>query len=155
MTPAAQPSSRIANATTGVGSGRGITQTLKPAPDITSAVSRAKSSLRCRASKPTTTGPVAPCSCRYAASPAAARITTTRFIRLGPAPTAPRSPAVPNSRLPANRSARSAESAPPATSAMICSSSVRVASSGSSAAQARARSSRTSVAAEVVMSGTL
>ena len=49
-----------------------------------------------------------PAPCRYAASPAAARMTTTRFIRFGPAPTAPRSPAVPNSRVPANRSARSA-----------------------------------------------
>ena len=57
ITPATQPSSRIANASTGVGSGRGSTQTLNPAPVITSAVSRAKSSLWCRASYPTTTGP--------------------------------------------------------------------------------------------------
>ena len=78
---------------------------------------------------------------RYAARPAAARSTTTRFIRLGPAPRAPRSPAVPNSSVPAKRSARSSSSAPPSTAAMIASSSARVASSGSSSAQARARES--------------
>ena len=59
-----------------------------------------------------------PCSWRYAARPAAARITTTRFIRLGPAPSSPRRPAVPNSRVPSKRSARSAGSPPASTSAM-------------------------------------
>ena len=49
-----------------------------------------------------------PGPCRYAASPAAARVTTTRFIRLEPAPSSPRSPAVPNSSVPSNRSASSA-----------------------------------------------
>ena len=37
-------------------------------------------------------------------------MTTTRFIRLEPAPSSPRSPAVPNSSVPSNRSARSAAS---------------------------------------------
>ena len=46
-------------------------------------------------------------SFRYAANPAAARRTTIRFIRLGPAPSAPRRPAVPNSRVPSKRSASS------------------------------------------------
>ena len=90
----------------------------------------------------TTVPPAAPVSRRYAARPAAARMTTTRFIRLGPAPSAPRRPAVPNSRVPAKRSARSAASPPASTSATTASSSARVTGSGSSAAQARARSRR-------------
>ena len=57
ITPAAQPSSRMANASRGVGSGRGSTSALSPAPVITSAVSRAKTSLLWRASKPMTTLP--------------------------------------------------------------------------------------------------
>src|SRR4051794_22691424 len=77
----------------------------------------------------------------YDASPAAARMTTTRFIRLGPAPSAPRSPAVPNSRVPAKRSARSCSS-PRSAAAITSSSSARVCASGSSAAQARASSIR-------------
>ena len=44
---------------------------------------------------------------RHAARPAAARITTARFIRFGPAPSSPRRPAVPNCSEPANRSASS------------------------------------------------
>ena len=47
-------------------------------------------------------------SSRYAASPAAAWRTTSRFIRRGPAPTAARSPAVPNVRWPSNRASSSA-----------------------------------------------
>ena len=86
ITPATHPSSRIANARIGVGSGLGITSALRPAPVITSAVSRAKTSELCRASYPITTSAPdgAPWSFRYAARPAAARATTTRFIRLGP-----------------------------------------------------------------------
>src|SRR5438094_8183407 len=84
--------------------------------------------------------PVAPFSRRYAARPAAARSTTTRFIRLGPAPSAPRSPAVPNSRVPSKRSP-SAVASPASTS---CSSSERVTGSGSCAIQACACSSRVS-----------
>ena len=53
-----------------------------------------------------------PWACRYAVRPAAARITTERFIRCGPAPSSPRSPAVPNSSSPQNRSARSASASP-------------------------------------------
>ena len=45
-------------------------------------------------------------SCSHAASPAAARRTSARFMRFGPAPSAPRSPAVPNCRRAPNRSAR-------------------------------------------------
>ncbi len=63
MIPATQPSSRIANARIGVGSGRGITQAVKPAPVITSAVSRANTSELWRASYPITTeacGPPGP-----------------------------------------------------------------------------------------------
>ena len=66
-------------------------------------------------------------------------------MRLGPPPSAPRRPAVPNSRRPSNRSARSAASAPDGsrvTASTSRSSSARVVSSGSSAIQARARSSR-------------
>src|SRR5215213_5468693 len=156
MTPATQPSSRIANASRGVGSGRGSVYALKPAPVITSAVSRAKTSELWRASYPITTWASrrAPRSRRYAARPAAARCTTTRFIRFGPAPSAPRSPAVPNSSVPSNRSARSVGSPPAATSATIRSSSALVRSSGSCAAHSRARSSRSDTS-EVVMGGTL
>ncbi len=50
MMPAAQPSSRMAKARIGVGSGRGITHAVNPAPVITSAVSRAKTSELWRAS---------------------------------------------------------------------------------------------------------
>ena len=83
-------------------------------------------------------GPLAPVARRYAARPAAARVTTTRFIRLGPAPSAPRSPAVPNWRVPSNRSISSAVSPAPINAA----SSARVTGSGSSASQAWAASSR-------------
>ena len=57
ITPAAQPSSRIANASSGVGSGRGRTYAVSPAPVITSAVSRANTSELWRASYPITTEP--------------------------------------------------------------------------------------------------
>ena len=60
----------------------------------------------CLASKPMTTARP-PRLFTYAARPAAARMTTTRFIRFGPAPSAPRNPAVPNSSRPAKRSASS------------------------------------------------
>ena len=73
---------------------------------------------------------------RYAASPDAAWATITRFIRFGPAPSSPRSPAVPNCRRWAKRS-----SSPAVSSASIrpCSSS-RVTGSGSWLSQSRARS---------------
>jgi hypothetical protein len=64
ITPATQPSSRIAKASSGVGNGRGITCAANPAPVITSAVSRANTSLLCRASYPMTTPPEAPWSRR-------------------------------------------------------------------------------------------
>src|SRR5690606_11148057 len=78
---------------------------------------------------------------RYAARPAVVRITTMRFIRLGPAPSRPRSPAVPNSsRLP-NRS-RSPSSSSASRSART---SRRVTGSGSSSAQARANARSSSL----------
>ncbi len=83
----------------------------------------------------TTSPEPSPFAFRYAASPAAARMTTERFIRIGPAPSSPRSPAVPNWSVPANRAASSSVS-PPARSPA---SSVRVSGSGSSASHASAR----------------
>ena len=44
----------------------------------------------------------------YAASPAAVRPTTARFMRDGPGPTGPRNPAVPNWRKPLNELRNSA-----------------------------------------------
>ena len=142
MTPASTPRWRIAKASTGVGNGRGSTMARRPAPIITAQVSRANWSDLCRASYPTTTLDP-PCARRYAASPAAARMTTARFIRFEPAPRVPRRPAVPNSSLPENRSSRSAMAASSADSARSMSSvsSGRVSGSGSSASQARAVSS--------------
>ena len=55
ITPATQPSSRIAKASRGVGRGRGRTYAFSPAPVMTSAVSRAKTSELWRASYPITT----------------------------------------------------------------------------------------------------
>src|SRR5262249_27073758 len=81
---------------------------------------------RCRASHPMTTAipaaepeaaaPAAvaawtapgPCSCSHPASAAVAALTTARFIRFGPAPTWPRSPAVPKCRRPPHRAGDSA-----------------------------------------------
>src|SRR6266508_1044415 len=143
-TPATAPRCRIANATTGVGVGSSIRTASSPAPRTTAAVSRANTSDLCRASYPITTGPVVrPFAFRYAHRPAAARITTTRFIRFGPAPIAPRSPAVPNSSFAPNRSAVPASS--PASSSAR--SSARVSGSGSSANQysAAARSALSSL----------
>src|SRR5699024_1221864 len=83
----------------------------------------------------------APPSPSQPATPAAARITTTRFIRLGPAPNAPRKPAVPNSSRVSKRSASStcAASSPASTRANNADSSSRVTGSGSWASHARAR----------------
>ena len=92
----------------------------------TAAVSRAKMSDLCRASYPITTCRPGPST---AARPAAARITVTRFIRLGPAPSSPLSPAVPNSSLLPKRS-RSSASSPESSSAT---NSARVSGSGSCA----------------------
>src|SRR5665647_1473116 len=143
MTPASAPRRRIAKASTGVGNGRGNTIARPPAATTTAAVSAAKTSELCLASSPMTTKGCGSVSFRYAVSPAAARITTERFIRLGPAPSAPRSPAVPNSSMPTNRSARSApaSASPAAAAAITASSSARVAASGSSSRQEVARSS--------------
>ena len=65
--------------------------------------------------------------------------TSTRFIRVGPAPSSPRSPAVPNSSRPAKRAARSATAtaSPGRRAATSASSSARVTGSGSCAIQAR------------------
>ena len=51
------------------------------------------------------------CAGSHRASAAVAARTTARFIRFGPAAIAPRSPAVPNSSRPPNRSASSAQAA--------------------------------------------
>ncbi len=66
-------------------------------------------------------------------------MTTERFIRFGPAAISPRSPAVPKTRGPENRSSRSASAAasPASASARMLVSDVAVSSSGSSAIQAR------------------
>ena len=139
-----------------------------PAPVSTAAASSAKSADRCRASHPMTTAiravppageapavrpapasPEAPgareaggrCSCSQPASAAVAALTTARFIRFGPAPTWPRSPAVPNSRRPVNRSVSSASairpgSPPCSQAASRAPNSARSPGSGSSRIQA-------------------
>ncbi len=79
-----------------------------PAAVSTAAVSRAKSAERWRASKPITAfgaGSSPATASTWAATPAAARWTTARFIPMGPAPIAARRPAVPNCRVPLKRSA--------------------------------------------------
>ena len=107
------PSSRIANASSGVGSGRGSTSALRAGAGHHLGGVAGEDVGVVAGVVPDHDGAAlaAPWSMRYAASPAAARSTTTRFIRFGPAPSAPRSPAVPNSSVPSNRSARSAGSA--------------------------------------------
>ncbi len=80
------------------------------------------------ASRPITTSPD-PRPFRWSARPAVVRMTTARFMRFDPASTLPRMPAVPNSRVPAIRSASSAAS-PDSISAP---SSARVTGSGSPA----------------------
>ncbi len=87
-----------------------------PDPVSTAAASSANSADRCRASQPSTTpawAAVGQYSCSQRARPMVAARTTARFIRFGPAPIAPRRPAVPNSSRPANRSASSARAAWP------------------------------------------
>ena len=133
--PASAPSARTAYASRGVGRARGSTRALTPAPSRISAQSRANRAELCRASKPIT---AVGCSCRarrYAAMPAAARETVTRFIRCGPGPMRPRSPAVPNSRGPRKASAISAcaVASPAAAASSSRCNSARVAGSGSSA----------------------
>ena len=82
-----------------------------PAAASTRAESRAKTSERWRASKPmTTVEPGRQPGGRARRRPGGPR---RRFMRMGPAPSSPRRPAVPKARRPANRSA-SAASAPPA-----------------------------------------
>ncbi len=146
MTPASAPRWRVAKARRGVGRGRARRSAQPPAAVTTAAVSRAKTAEPCRASKPTTTVgagvgvgvPLRPPACRYATSPAAARITTARFMRFGPAPRMPRSPAVPNWSMPAKRSARSSAALvlPPRAASITAARSSRIAGSGSSASQA-------------------
>src|SRR3954453_4882758 len=65
--------------------------------------------------------------------PAAARITVTRFMRFGPAPSSPRRPAVPNSSLAPNRSASASGSSGRVRS------SARVSGSGSCSSHSSAR----------------
>ncbi|CAM5441462.1 hypothetical protein SGLAM104S_01874 [Streptomyces glaucescens] len=78
---------------------------------------------------------------RYAARPAAARMTTERFMRIGAAPSSPRRPAVPNWRVPPKRAVSSWTS----WASMSPASSSRVSGSGSSVSQAWARARRSSV----------
>ena len=133
ITPADAARCRTAKASRGVGPGCGSMCTVIPAPASTRAVSSANSADRCRASQPTTTltassaprgtlppglpaspgpfpaaPPLAAESSSQPATAAVAALTTARFIRFGPAATTPRSPAVPNSSRPANRSRNSA-----------------------------------------------
>jgi len=72
--------------------------------------------------------------------PAAACVTTTRFMRAGPGPSGPRSPAVPNSSGPANAAVSSvrADSSPDSYAAISSSSRATVSASGSWARQLRA-----------------
>ena len=111
----------------------------RPAPEQTAAASAAKRSDPWRASWPMTIPACAApstASSRYAASPALARRTVATFIRVGPAPSRPRSPAVPKPRPPAKRAASS--SAAPASSSAR--SSACASGSGSSAIQRSTRS---------------
>ena len=113
ITPAAMPSWRTANASRGVGQGRGSMCTAMPAPASTPAASSANSADRCRASQPSTTPRLAvPSLASQPATAAVAALTTARFIRFGPAATTPRSPAVPKCSRSANRSRSSATAAP-------------------------------------------
>ena len=87
ITPAAQPSSRTAKASSGVGLSGGRRRVRRPAPLQTAAASSAKRAEPCRASWPMTTPAAAApptASSRYAASPAVARRTVATFIRAGP-----------------------------------------------------------------------
>ena len=135
-----------------MGSGRGRRYAVRPAPVITSAVSRAKTPELWRASYPTTDPRPWPVATRWAASPAAARVTTTRFIRFGPAPSAPR--AGPRCRTPAcrrtgRRGRRVAAALDLREDRLELGSGLRV---GSSASQPRALSRR-AVTSTVVMGG--
>ncbi len=148
MTPAAASRCRTANASSGVGCCGGSRCTRIPAPASTRAASSANRSLPLRASRPMTTPACALAGLRSVSQPASAAVvarTMAPFIRFGPAATAPRSPAVPNSSRPANRSASSAEAdvSPASAAASSARSSAWSGSSGSSATQAvtRARSS--------------
>ena len=149
ITPASASRWLTANASIGVGLRAGSMSARPPAAVTTAAVSRAKSSEPYRASHPITTVKLSPTvSRRNAVSPAAARITTARFIRLGPPPNSPRRPAVPNCSMPENRSAKSssarADSSPgscvASTRSVSC---FRVSGSGSSAIHSRTASKST------------
>ena len=152
MIPAAARRCLTANASSGVGCWRGSRCTRIPAPASTRAASSANSSDRCRASQPMTTpasaasGPAMPrpAPVSHRASAAVVPRTTARFIRFGPAPTAPRSPAVPNSSR-----RRTCRPAPPRacglSSPARASSSARSRSSGSSASHAVSRARRSSL----------
>src|SRR5216683_5636626 len=153
MMPAAADRWRTAKASSGVGRRRGSTCTRMPAPASTAAVSPANPSERCLASQPTTTpASAAPGSCSrsHQASAAVAPRTTARFILPRPAPTAPRSPAVPKASRAPKRPATSALAAgPPSSSAA---SSARSPGSGSSSIQASAWARRS---AEIISGDSL
>ena len=84
---------------------------------------------------------------RYSARPAVVCRTTSRFMRIGPAPITPRRPAVPNARRPPKRSPSSAAAvaSPRAAASMIAPSSAQVSGSQSEASQARARESGSTI----------
>ena len=81
-------------------------------------------------------------------------MTTARFIRLGPAASSPRSPAVPNSSRPANRSVRSARAASSvsaASSSAVSSSRVRASGSGLDPPRDRRPAARSETPTSVVL----
>ena len=89
MTPASAPRCRIANASTGVGSGRGRTAARPAGPAPRRPRCRARRRRSCsRASNPIDDHRLGDpaLGLQVGARPAAARMTTARFIRFGPAP---------------------------------------------------------------------
>ena len=134
------PSSRIANASSGVGSGRGSSSALRPAPVSTAAVSVRRR--RSRAGRRTRSRPGRRRRHRSRAGSREAGRGAHHDDPVHPVRTRRRGrPAARRCRTPASRrTGRPGRALAPA-STMIASSSARVCSSGSSAAQARARSS--------------
>ena len=121
MIPASAARCRRAKASTGVGHGRAqVDGDSRPGEHPRP---RRRTADRCRASQPMTTVirarralPGGAVLAQPAGQRGRGRPDHARFIRLGPAPTAPRSPAVPNSSRPRNLSASSAAAPPPSSS---------------------------------------
>src|SRR5215472_15980894 len=122
-----------------------------PAPAKTRAVWAANWSLRLRASQPTTTPAAAACGSRprsQLASAAVVAVTVAVFIRLGPAATTPRNPAVPKLRRPLNLSVSSAA----ASGELSASSAARSALSSASTSWASQSAARARVSLAATMS---